>query len=395
MARTVMEYLSVNSDKSFASSEALFESFVIAPLAELPIDVLTSEVTKRDCGWLCVDRFGSNGEYDEHGMDIADHRGIYVPASHQDDGVDPDVYIVRTVSPTEESHDENCRMFWSSVWKEEYGGCYCSCEVRVKQRARREQIVSKVVPTVATLGTVIEKPLGAEFVVQHVMGARLDGYTLPVEWFSDSGLTPEEAFNPVVSNGNVFIAPVYSGYSRQGPRWFGAAFKSIGAKTRKKEHEVLPLGSVITKLHSTVKSLVGEEVLSALSIRPLGRTRFAPGRRAVIADVWPITDYVSLAVAIPNSGEVNDKVRRLTHWSSGTLGACSLGTIKLCNTLFAMLTDTRSAGNGTRHADFLWRGMPEPLIRINGPILDRIMNLTVRKTFEESPTLIVLEGLHS
>jgi len=396
MQRNVMEmYLGLTQESS-PSSEGLFAFYAVAPLAELPEQLLVDTVTGADLKWLTFDRHNTCKDYDEHAMDVADHTLVQIAC----DGVDPGIEIVFQTTPVEvglPDHSEDCPVYWSAIWREEYGDCSCNrtCERNVARKERRNANLATPRPqreVFAGLNAIIE-PHDESFIVEHVMGADSNGRTQTVSWFSDSGLTDSQAFNPVLSDGCIYIAPVLRGNRGGKFGWFGRSYKSVGLRKPTRNHFTTNLGSVVEAVQHAVASEVYPDIVQRCAIRPLGRTIVAPGNRGVTADVWPITDKVALAVAIPNSQSSGGAVRRLTHWSSGNLGSCSSGKINLGPTLVRMIISAPQHRKGNRHADFLLKGAPEPVVRMTGPTLDRICSLAVRRTFEEETTLIVLEGV--
>jgi hypothetical protein len=249
----------------------------------------------------------------------------------------------------------------------------------------------------------ISEPTDAELVFTKVMGAtRVNNrvYSHPVLVMTNEGLiTNDLVFDPGISPDRVFIAPVSAGFNAGARRylWWGRPFKAVSTHKPLVNPDRQSLGSVLDMSREHVSDTLGNQALSMSAVRPLARAHLFLGTRELIADAWPVSKYVSLAVATTRSSARGKVVRGVRNWAHGNLGTFEKSGIALgldLLTLFAA-APPKKGRNHVRHIDFVLKyGAPEPLVLTSERSIKALHKLIIKRTLEEEPTVIFLEEAH-
>jgi hypothetical protein len=243
----------------------------------------------------------------------------------------------------------------------------------------------------------LQEPCDANLLLTDLMGATSSLYTFPVCTLTSLGLVEKsDLFDLRLSHDCVYLAPVSAGYNRGARRygWFGRRFKSLRSSKPEKNPTSMNLGALLDELREHVLKSVGEHALSRHAIRPLAKAHVELGNRVLVADAWPVTRFVSVAVALPRSSSGKSVVRSFRNWSQGNLGKSEITEVTLSVDLLRLIESapTRKGKRHVRHVDFLFAGAPEPRVNYTSQAVDKIRKLIVRREMSEQPTLIVLES---
>jgi hypothetical protein len=368
-----------------ASQSRLHELLqVYLPISEMEDDALRREFSNHSVAFLCLDTdrtstscevyFDDEEEFDDRPDDIDEaHLSLvstdyaYYGAEMDDPYLREDVIDLPTGTESEEP------------------------EQRVRENISREKVN-------APLYCGIMGPADSEKLLTDVMGAReLDLFTHPVRTLTPLGLLSNlTGVDPSFNRDDVYLAPVSKGFHAKNKRyrWFGWPFKSVSFKKPRSDGEPILLGSLLRKLRANVASSIGEDWLSTSAIRPLAKVHVSLGNKTVVADAWPVTEFVSVAVALPSPSGEKDVVRRFRNWSRGDLGTSERTGIQLSGDLLQIMANAprKKSRTHVRHSDWLWKAAPEPRVNVTHQLVNKINKLIVRKTMTEEPTLLVLES---
>jgi len=263
-----------------------------------------------------------------------------------------------------------------------------------KSRAKAEFQPTTVLDAVETFED--EESLLTD-VVGGIANARYT-FTIPVRHLTNEGFVKKrDEWSTPLAHDKLFIAPVTAGFNRRGRRygWFGRHFKSLRRSAPTSDFRRVPLGTFLSLLRQAVSGSIGEQALSKSAIRPLARTVVRLGESDNHADVWPVTEFVSLAVALPDDSRSGERVAKFRNWSQRKLGTSERTGIAISRDILRIMVnegDKSSESRSTRRSDWIMRGAPEPQVNLTDQLTNKIQDLIIRKTFEEEITLIVLES---
>ena len=294
---------------------------------------------------------------------------------------------------TEERNHRSYRSY--EKWMEAKVGGKTALDGRA---VRRDVILSSVAASMHSNLSDIEH-------LQRAVGVYPDQYDqrvlhpLPTQVMTNTGFRPRRGVvgsQPILGRHLIATVPVEAGYNKRQKRfrWFGAAMKVVGRDRRDQDVFRINLSDVYDLLLRDVAELVGDENVRPFSLRPLAQTRIAlryqnGNTTTVWADVWPLTDRIGIAVAVPASSDGRD-VRRFSNWSSrqGTGLACT-SRIKVTPQHLGVLL------GGGMGSQFLQACCPDPVLNLSTKRLDALRDRVLKVLLGEETCLLVLEGVHS
>ena len=296
----------------------------------------------------------------------------------------------------EDEHPISCGMYWRDVVPRGTD-LKCNCHIGDRKAAKRKEARQILSDEPCPLWAGVLEPTDSEYLLTEVMGATVNGFTHPVQTLLSTGLgDARDVFDPALSHDSLYIVPVSAGYNRGARRygWFGQKFKSLRTAKPADDFMTQPFGSVISEARSHIQGSIGAHALSTHALRPLAKAHVALGNRVVIADAWPVTRFVSFAVATPDSLGSNVVVRKFFNWAHGNLGTLIPAKMSLSAAMLKLIISApeKKGRNHVRHVDFLFKGCPEPSVSMTDQQLSKLLDIVERRTMEEKPTLIVLEG---
>jgi len=224
-------------------------------------------------------------------------------------------------------------------------------------------------------------------------------HPLPTQVMTSSGFGPRRGFigrQPVLDKNFIVTVPVAAGYNTRQRRfrWFGAAMKTVGKDRMEGDNYRGVLSDVLETIQRDVADMVGEEAVRPFSLRPLAQTQVDLQYRngastKVWVDIWPVTDTIGLAIAVPASSTGRD-VRRFSNWTGNRGTGLSITTsIRMTPGHLGVLL---GGGMGGR---FLSALCPDPVLNLSTKKLNALRDRVLRDVLNERTTLFVLEGVHS
>jgi len=396
---------------SGSDSELLFVVQRYLPVANIEDDVLESQFTKVDLAWLTLDT-GKPVEHCEiytddeeesgevfYEIDQAHYSLVTFREGFRTEGLDFDssheVSEPGEDEGEQDGHDYNCGQFWEEIFKD-CGRCICAFgERRAQERQARRD--SRRPSEESNFLAAINDPKDADYLLKDVMGADHNGFTLPVQTLTPVGLQNfKDVYDPTLGHESLLLVPLRAGWSAHNRRygWFGRKMKALNYKEPKGDTFCMSLGDVQNMLSEHISETIGEHALSARAVRPLAKAHIQLGENSAVADAYPVTKYVFLAVARPQLLAAGLVVRGFTNWSRGNLGRLSNARTGVSSAMMNLLLKApkKSAPGHIRHIDFMWKGCPEPMVCLSDRIINKLLKVAERKTMEEEITLIVLEG---
>lgn len=200
---------------------------------------------------------------------------------------------------------------------------------------------------------------------------------------------------PSLDLSHVRIVPSAAGYNyrERSFKWFGRTLKICGPDRQCEHPSHIRLSDLWDMLASDAIELLGNGVVSTASLRPLARAYIDLKNRAGSTSrqgmsVWPLTQKIGLAVALPSSSDGRNVKRVYQYVDSRTTGLVSTSRTRIPAEALELVVSNKFG-----LLQFLGSGSPDPVLNLSTDRIDKLRKKFFRALMNEETVVFLLEGI--
>lgn len=200
---------------------------------------------------------------------------------------------------------------------------------------------------------------------------------------------------PSLDLSHVRIVPSEAGYNyrERSFKWFGRTLKICGPDRQDKDTYRLTLSQLWDMLAKDAIEVLGHDVVSTASSRPLARSYIDLTNREGKTSrqgmsVWPVTQRIGLAVAIPSSSDGRNVKRVYQYVDGRTTGLVSTSRTPIPPEALELIVSNKYGLLG-----WLGSGCPDPVLNLSTSRIEKLRKKFFSALLSEETVVFMVEGI--
>jgi len=200
---------------------------------------------------------------------------------------------------------------------------------------------------------------------------------------------------PALDLSHVRIVPSVAGYNyrERSFKWFGRTLKICGPDRQDKDAHQLTLSQLWDILSNDAIEILGHDALSTASTRPLARSYIDLTNREGKTSrqgmsVWPVTQRIGLAVAIPSSSDGRNVKRVYQYVDGRTTGLVSTSRTPIPPEALELVVSNKYGLLG-----WLGSGCPDPVLNLSASRIEKLRKKFFTSLLSEETVVFMVEGI--